>query len=322
MSRTDELAAEIAALEKEISGNPAKAAAPNEASVKAEEEHGAEPAKATETPAAPVSGTGDATPDSQVDWEKRFKNFKASSDATVHGLRKEVLALREELQRSSDAYTELNKRMNELTSKAPADINAMFSEEEREIIGEETLIAMQKAQAKTLEAQLKPLQEQLEKEREYRRKMEEKALEQERAGLQQTFIQKLATLCPEYAELDTNPKFHAWMDEPDVASGYPRIQIFKRAQAAGDVGRVAEFFLQFRDLSKPKNKLAGKVTPVSGGTGQVVREKAEAPEITREFIDKFYDDSTKGVYRGRFKEQQEIQKRIDDHLRKLAAGMR
>jgi hypothetical protein len=321
---------EIEELEKKMMGDPAGTPDPGDQDtasadqVNEGEEQELEVQPATQEEAIvetddPAEPEVTATPQSdQPDWKKRFINFKASADATIAGLRRENISLREEVQRQAKAQLELSKRVDDLSKGANDPYKELFTQEERDIIGDETLAALQKANDAALNSRLKPIQDQLEKERKLRQDQEAKALARDKENLSTTFLQRLGTLVPGYQKIDTNPQFHEWMKGVDTASGFPRVHIFKTAQANMDVGRVADFFLQFQAASKPKDKLGKKVTPMSGGNAGAPEGKPKAPVITQAFIDKFYEASIRGDYRGRQKEQQAIEKMIDDHLRSLA----
>ena len=98
--------------------------------------------------------------------------------------------------------------------------------------------------------------------------------------------------------------------------------IFRKAQAAGDVARVAEFFKEYeRTFLKGRRSEESRMAPVGAPASQAASAQQQTPgepEIDQAFIDRFYDDSRRGKYRGRLKEQQEIERRIDDYLRALA----
>jgi hypothetical protein len=193
MNREDQVKAEreIAELEEKSYGKPSPSAeASEEVEENAADASESENEELTDHPAHEATGTerdlqkesadvADSKPTPSVDkddWKKRFTNYKSSSDATINGLRREVVSLREALQHSADAQAELNRRINELSAKKPDNYDDLFTEEEREIIGPETLAALQKAQSAVIERKLKPLEEQLNRERAARREQERRDL--------------------------------------------------------------------------------------------------------------------------------------------------
>jgi hypothetical protein len=340
MAHRDKLAAEIEAAEKEIYRNRDEKnktqAPPVEHQTKPEEldddlsttnpELEPEPEdEVDEVTAEHDEAKGDdgaAKADEPEEWESRFKTYKAHADITISGLRRSLLAAQEENLTLRDQIDDLTKKFAKITSEKKRDISQIFSDEERDLIGEETLKAMQKYNDAMLESAVAPLKSELEKEREARKKEQSKAVEEEKKAIQNEFLATLAKIVPNYAELDRNPRWLAWMKHPDEVSGVPRETLFLRAQANGDVGRVAEFFKEWQRLQKPKDKLASKVTPVGkqGETKTPPQNRQKKQGLTLKQIDQFYLDVARGKFRNRPKAQQEMERMIDEHLRNL--GMR
>jgi hypothetical protein len=333
----NELEAEINASEGKIYGNPDATTAPAPevgTSPEADATPVAQPAEqpvpetdpvvvTAEEPVAPVD-EGVAKPEHNVvdpdgiDWQKRFINYKASSDATIHGLRQESIYLREQLQKKDKEVQDLLIRVASV-STTDDPYKDMFSDEQRELIGEETLNAMMKVAQANADSQIKPLQEKLNATEQDRKKAEADRLKADKVRLHNEFLAKLEIAVPGYKTIDTNSNFLAWMEQPDEVAGVQRKALFLRAQSAGDVQRVAEFFLKFQELNTPADKLAAKVAPTNS-TGGAPSVNTDAPVITPAFIDKFYENSRKGLFKGKEKEQQEIEKMIDDHIRSLAGN--
>jgi hypothetical protein len=328
MAHPDTLASEIEKLEKETYGEPSKEEPTKEASEAAEEPVEQPVEETVETPVEETLESEEPTDVAKEetqpavsqpeDWEKRFKNFKATTDVTIHGLRQENMYYREEMQKQQDQIQDLAKKFAE--QQSTVDPFKDLSEEERELIGEETLEILRKSQATIIQKEVAPIKEELAKERDLRNKQNERQLERDKQEVYQRFLTKLADLVPHYGAIDTNPQFIKWMEQPDPVSGYPRANIFKNAQAAGDVQRVADFFLEYEKLTTPKDKLADKVNPTkTGGPPQTRKPKEnKKPVITQKFAMKFYDDVAKGKYKGRLKEQLKIEQAIDNYRRSLA----
>jgi uncharacterized protein YdcH (DUF465 family) len=338
MAHLNDLEAEIGASEKEIFGNPGggepAVAAPSEEPTPDPNAQVTEPVVEQPVITDPVEPTtqepvaaepeGEAAkpapePDDQHDYKKRWINHKAASDATIHGLRSENVSLREEIQSLQEEVANLATKIREVTTSTDP-LATLFTPEQEALIGKETLDAIKAAQKATADAQVKPLQDQLNKEREERKKQEAKNLKKDKLALHNEFLAKLEAAVPNYKKIDTNPNFLSWMKLVDPTSGQLRSTLFANAQRAGDVQRVAGFFLEFDELNKPKDRLAGKVTPTSAPAANASAPQTEQPSgITVQFIDQFYADVARGKYRGRLAKQQEIEQKIDDFLR--SAGM-
>ena len=324
MAHDKELEDELKKLEEGVYGKPAEEQA-TIAEESDDDDTGNQPTEEVivEEPVESVEEEPVATPTEPVvkqeeDWENRFKSFKASSDATVHGLRQQIVSFKEAYKELQDKYNSLSDEHAKMKEASVDPYENLFTDEEKDLIGEETIAALKKANEAAIKAQLGPIQDQLSKERDLRMKIEERSLKAEKAAVYQKFLDDLAKLVPEYASVDSDEKFLAWMEEPDPYAGYSRKEVFKNAQHMGDVKRVADYFLEWIEKTKPVDRLARKITPSSTGSTTAVKKQSAPPTITPKFIDKFFDDVLKGRYRGREKEQLKIEQSIDNHLRKLA----
>ena len=335
MADPKKLAAEIEAAEKKVFRNPGSDDAVKPAPQSASEEEiakanaaikdapiakepiddGAEPkAKPDEDVAKKVEQSPE-----QIDWEKRFKNFKPVADATIGGLRREKLALQQENSDLRSQMGEMAKKLAQATAQSDVSIESMFTEEERNLIGDETLKAMEKFSQKLVETKVEPLESELAKEREDRKKREDSRLKADQEEVHGSFLAKLADLVPTYETIDKDPKWLEWMKEMDTVSGYPREQLFINAQRNGDVQRVAEFFLEWVRVTTPEDKLKDKVTPSRGGDDPITPQpKQKQVRLSQKQIEDFYDAVARGKYRNQPKKQQEMEKMIDASL--AAAG--
>lgn len=329
-TRQDKLAAEIEAAEKEIFRNPGEAAviapAPEQTVEKVVDQNDD---SADDTAILDQTDNTDeqtvekdATPPT-TDWEERFKSFKKMADATIHGLRQENLFLKEDIQSLKTQMTELAGKMSE-AKENKLDIESLFSDEERNLIGEETIKGIEKAVAAAIDTNVKPLESKLAQEREQRDKDEARKVQDERARTNAEFLQKLNELVgPNLKKIDTDPKFIEWMKGPDTVSGAPRERLFKMAQRAGDVHRVSEFFLEYAKLTAPKKneKMEKKLTPSNQATApKTSDEKPKQRKLTMQQIDQFYNDVARGKYRNKPKEQDRMEKLIDAALRNSGMG--
>lgn len=332
-SRADQLAADIEAEEKKIfGGNPDEAEAQAPAPRANDDDvQGQADDSAADVRAAIGRKPEDLTDDSaaakdaqkpQSDWEERFKSFKQMADATIHGLRQEKLLLQEDVQSLKVQMAELAGKISEAQDKK-LDITSLFSEEERNLIGEETIKGIEKAVLTTLDSTVNPLKTQLEKERQEREKAEARQVQNARAQSDKEFIDKLNAMVPDLMKIDRDPKFIQWMAGPDTASGVPRERLFKVAQRAGDVHRVAGFFLEYAKLTAPKKdeKMEKKITPSNQAAAPKTSDENKKPRmLTMKQIDQFYDDVVRGKYRHKPKEQDRMEKLIDATLRKTGLG--
>ena len=319
-TRAETMAAEIAEAEKQIFSKPTpKTGKATEDKVEEVVEAAPVSEETTVTQQqAPLQEEKAVTldPTEQEDFKKRFANFKASADATIHGQRQVMVKQDEDLQEVRKQLHDLKLRFDQETVVDP--YKDLYTKEERDLVGSETIDLMQKTQQAVIDSKLKPLQEQLELERKERLEGNKRRLAREQEDLNQTFLTKLERIVPEFRVHDKDPKFAKWMESPDEASGYPRINIFKSAQTSGDVGRVAGFFQEYIKAITPVDRLAGKVTPIGDGAGPSAPQQQQKPtDMTMKDIIKFYDTVSSGRYRGTQKQQQAMETKIDNHLRKM-----
>lgn len=315
MSRmTDKLDKEIEEMESAMNNSPA----PEEEAVVVDPSHqfdlNPEPEEPSEEIAEPVvedveedADDDDEVPSEskpkRVSWKKRYSTYKASSDATIYSLRQEVV---QAMTTVDKLRTQVNELTKSIADKQPDPFKSAFTSEDMDIFGEDAVNSMQRA----TENAIAPLKRELE---ETRKKLQEKELadvQNQTVQAKTIFLNKLADAVPDYAEIDTDKKFAEWITGIDENSGFSRLHLFKTAEKNGDVGRVASFMNEFKATRATKvNPLDSKVTPTSSSTAKATSVVPE--QITQAYINKFYADYAAGKYRGREKEAQAIERKID-----------
>lgn len=284
----NDLDAEIAEMEKELN-------TPTEESIESTEVGIApvqEPTVPTDTVIADLQRQLDTA-------NKRYNNFKPSTDITIRDLRNELNSLRSQV---TNLHTENSKLKSAATPTK--DMASYFSLEDREILGETAVEALDKSVKDIVDAKVNPLQEQLKLEREDKQRM----MAQERANAAQAamndFSTKLSAVVPEFQEIVGNDDFRLrWIKEIDPMSGYLRETLFTNAEKEGDVGRVASFFIDYKNATAVKHNALEEHMVPTGVTGNapVVTQSSGEFQITEKFIDKFYDDLARGSneYKGK-----------------------
>ena len=240
----------------------------------------------------------------RTNWKKRFVNFKKSADSTISSQRREILDLRAELDQMKLQFYQMQTKAEQ---EGQGDLfDGVFSPEDEDTFGAEGLDVVKKAAKVAIERQLNPLKEELKKQRELSLKEQASRTQAERKAEYDKFLSRLETLVPEYAALNVDPGFLRWIKEPDDASGVIRGDLFRRAEASRDVGRVADFFKQYQgkvSAVKAPNRvnkdMERHITPMgSGGSGSSSRKRqTEEGYIRQSDIDKFYADMMKGRYK-------------------------
>ena len=254
----------------------------------------------------------------RVNWKKRFINFKAASDVTIHGVRLENTGLRERNSTLVNRVAALEAKL--ATVDTAEDIyEGVFSEEEEEILGKDAIAAFKRAALVAAKAEAEPLRKQLEDNKTQAEKQEVNRARQDRQDTATRFLTRLETLCPEYDTIDKDPAFAKYMQSADPASGLTKEYIFRKAHNAFDVRRVADFFNEFKQLTAAKvNPLAKKITP-RGAAGVVADTVTNAPMSIME-INKFYIDVSKGRYDKKVKLRDQIEQKIDAQIRAAQQG--
>ena len=252
----------------------------------------------------------------RTDWKKRFTNMKASSDATIRGLRIENTSLREN---QNTLIARVGAMEKSIAAAAPKQdiFDGLFTEEEKTSVGDEAISTFKKATQAAVEAATAPLRAQLDSQQSAIAKNATDKVKQSRVALDTEFLAKLGEVVPDYAVIDKNPAFAQFMKTVDAASGLPKEHIFRNAQSNFDVQRVADFFKQFKiATTPPQNPLEQKITPTSAAGDADNQPKPDAGLLTPQQILKFYDDVAGGHYDKKVKLRDEIEQRIDAQIRK------
>ena len=237
------------------------------------------------------------------DWKSRYTKYKTATDATIFELRKENSNLISQVQA-------LNIRLDEarVSTEDTTQFSDRFSDVDKEIFGEDALSSLEDA----TNAAVEPLKKQLAEEKEWR----EKQLELQRVKSQQEantyFLTALANAVPDYVNIDTDPAFKKWIDQPDTLSGVSRVKLFKQAEHAGDVSRIANFMNEFKEANKPIDNLKDKVSPVTTSAASPTYDREG--QISMRDVHNFYDDVLKGRYRGNETKRVEMDTKINKAL--------
>ena len=292
----------------------------------------ADPDSSTSTPVPNVDtfnldeDDGDPT-DSQVDpqvsteseadkkirqsWKQRFANYKGSTDKTISNLRKDNLVL---IGQISDARKEIDRlaaRIADMQNSGKDLFGDSITPEDVETIGVEAVDIVKKATKRATEAAVNPPKEEINKLKAKELEMIKKNAEERRAAEYKLFTADLGRLVPDYQAINLDPGFEVFMMATDPVTGERRLDSFRRAEDYLDADRVADFFLDYK-ASIPKSKkemLEDKITPSGAASSSAPSVKKVETFSIRE-VNKFFDDVSKGAYRNRKKEADELEARI------------
>ncbi len=255
---------ELEALEKQLAGDgePAPEAAPVEPETPQAEQQ-AEPQPA-QPETKPVEATKPEVPEDT--WQQKYRTLKGMYDAEVPRLHAQV----KELQAS------MAQLQQELAAKpAPAAVPApepknLVTDEDVEAFGKD-LIEVQRKVAREVAMEFKAEIDAL--------KAENQKLQQEmqRTGSQVgevSFEQKLHHLVPDWAAINNDPRWFAWLDEIDPMVRGPRRNMAQQVYNAGDAEGVAYYVKLFKDavaapaVDTKQAELERQVQPSRSATAQ------------------------------------------------------
>ena len=239
--------------------------------------------------------------------QKRYNNYKGSTDITIRDLRNELHDLRSQVSNLQSENAQLK-----ISTEPSKDVSSYFSDEDREILGETAVEALDRSVKEIVDSKVTPLKEQLEKERKEKEEARKRQAEVRMQETQSLFVTKLKSIVPDYENILGNKEFFTWIEDIDPYSGYTRKNLFTRAESDGDVGRVASFFNEFKALSKSKESALEEHVVPSGVTGNVpVGEEKPEFQINEKFIDKFYNDLSRGDLKYKGKKGRELAERTE-----------
>jgi len=146
---------------------------------------------------------------------------------------------------------------------------------------------------------------------------------------QELFFERLTQQCPDWAKINEDPRFLAWLAEVDELSGTPRQAHLDNAHRRGDAVTVARIFNTWARLAGLRNSEeqitqptpASQVPPANiqpgssrGGAGDAA---AHGKIYTRAEVKEHYDSQARGEWRGREDEWARIEA---DMLKAAAEG--
>jgi hypothetical protein len=270
------------------------------------------------------------TPVDDQTWEHKYKSMKGRYDAEVPRLKDQLRGLSEQVSNLNN----LLATMQAAPQAPPAgEPERLITDEEVESYGKDFLDVVGKKAKEIAGAEIRKLQSEI-------AGLKSQIGNVATAGVQSARDKMLDTLdesVPNWRELNEEPKFLAWLGEPDVFSGATRHELLKQAYDRNESRRVLAFFQGFlteeaalnpASAGNPKatsqqpdqntgNKpgkvpLASLAAPGRAGTAAGDKLPAEKPIITTKQITDFYHNRALGKYAGREKEADAFEAQIFD----------
>lgn len=230
-----------------------------------------------------------------ADLQHRWNRYKGSTDRTLYELRKEVKDLTDDLISVRTQNAELRDKVN----VAPVVSEDVFSQDIVNILGEETVEAI-KASSNSAHEQLKQIQAKLDAQETDRIKQKREDAEAENG---RKFMDGLLDLVPDLNQMNADPKFNTWLREQD-SYGIERLTTLREDQSRGDFRRVAQFFIEYKNLPQgTKREVTDTVDNHTGPTGtktsesNTFKDPANTGWVKQSDINKYNRDLSKGVYK-------------------------
>lgn len=304
--RSAAIEARIAAMKAESETPPADPNAPQVPPV------AATPVETPPVVVDPNAPQADPRENDPLYWKQRFK-------VTEGVLRSERTQRQTEATETNRRLTELQEQVRTLQAATPAteeaiDLTQFFTPDQIEQFGEEQCKAIARATTRSAKAEaqklideaIKPLKEQSVR-------SEAQTVEAKK----QAFTDKLAELVPDYAEIDVDPAWLAWLAQEDETTGIVRQQILSTHIDALNAQKVAKVFKDFL-LTR-----AQRPTPPVVGAGRGAGPSGDPPQVPAASLKAPTDAEVKDYFKRSVLGKVKDAERIDFEARmKLRTGSR
>lgn len=310
---TEKMLQEEKELEGRLFGTPSSAETKaDEAPVAKPEEQGAPDESVAVTTEDVKPSENEGTEERAEDWKLRYTNLRNSRDAKLYDAQKALAS-------SEATVSMLQQKITELMSRTPSveeDIfKDAFTEEEREALGPTAIAAMQKTAKLAAEAKTSSIQKELKEARDKANADVKANAANVAQQAYDTFLRRLGTAVPDYAAIDSDPRFKEFMQSQDI-DGATRVQNFTAAEARGDVATVARHMLDFKLALNPKAQAKASLDSKLGVTGDATKTAVNSTKetnvgLTMSEVNAHYRKFASGGYKGKQSEYLAMEARID-----------
>lgn len=225
----------------------------------------------------------------QEDYEKRFKNYKASTDVTLHQQRQELDKLRkaeEENQKLKEYLSQIEQQKVQEPPKFTKEALNSFSEEELNIFNS---LMEERLEQKTdhLVRKVSYLEGKLSEQ-----EQKEQLLSKQKEHL--SLKQQVANAVPDFQSIDTSPEFKEWLNNLD-AYGTLRMDALRKAQANKDIARIISFYNDFKQIQEPVKIDPRELQQTPSSTNNSKPNSHRSTKVwDQAAIQQFYRDSALG----------------------------
>lgn len=253
----------------------------------------------------------------------RYVKLRQSSDNYKYETKQQIASLQEaivSLQEENEQLRNVIAEYEESAGKGQLNIVEHFAQEDIDVLGEGTIKSFQAAIANAVEAATKPLKAELLSVKKAERDRLKLQAQNNRSQAYTSFEEQLGRLVPNFRQINVDKGFIEWLRQPSQYTGVIRLDYFRKAEQAGDVERVAQYFIEYQQLTSSTDQLmAESVTPSGRGGGGKAQlppqQQGQKKVFSIAFVNKFYDDDIKGLYKGRETLRDQLDREIDLALR-------
>ena len=224
------------------------------------------------------------------DWKARYSGYKASTDTTIHTLRNKVKEF-DLVQTENDSLREQLETAKYQTPAQPDGMADLFSQEELDGIN------------KMVEGRVDVLQNKVDTLQDNAKIQDARTKEQEANEKHYAIVDAVAKSVPNYNEIDVDPGFRTYMNEPD-SYGNVRVDLLEIAKNATppDVGRIVQFYVDYNALNENSNTNRSTYTeqellqtPHSQSSGTVTpQQQGSGVQWNQATVNQFYKDKATG----------------------------
>lgn len=252
-----------------------------------------------------------------LELENRYVKLRQASDRDKYETKQQLAHFQQNLADLSEQNELLKQQLVEIQQQATPAQSA-FSDEDVDVLGADTVANVQKAINQAVAAATDPLQTELLQMKKAERDRLRQMAEGNRDAAYRDFEENLERLVPDFRTINVDSEFVKWLKEVSPYSGAQRLKHLHQAEQAGDVERVAQFFVEFKQLkAQPSQLLEQSVTPTGQGGGGAAPDTRQSPEnqgpktYTWQEVNQFYDDDIAGKYKGREDERNKLDEIYD-----------
>lgn len=228
--------------------------------------------------------------------ELRYNNLRAATDQDKFQSRTKIAGLQAE---NEQLYAD-NTALRNTIAASEANVDTMadiFTEEDIDVLGDDAINVFKKAIKAATEKSINPLKAQLEEARNQGIKNKKGQAEASKAEAYNIFLGSLATRVPDWATINVEDGFKAYMKETPEGSNHTREADLADAVQVGNSRWAATFFNEYKAARQaPIDALEKKVMPKSSNRSTVTTQERGKKTYPYAEYSRFMTQLTKGKY--------------------------